>query len=184
MSFGPIIGAFQLALGRAAGIERFGATVAAFMASLAPLIAFPLVGAAALALTGTGGQVVLAVLLLTTVAQLTPAVLSHWFAVRWGREAEWLRYATAFNWCQLTIPVAAVVILVGVQIATAGALAQGSGTRVVTLGLASYVLWLNWVLARHGLSLSGPRAAVLVFLVNLGTILLILAPGMLAQLFD
>lgn len=182
MAFGPLIGAVQLAVGRGVGIARFGDSVPAFMASLAPLIAFPVVGAAALAMTGAGGQVVLAVLLLTAVAQLAPAVLSHWLAVRWGREAQWLRYATAFNWCQLTIPVAALVMLVVVQIGTAGALPEGAAKRVLTLMLAGYVLWLNWTIARHGLALSRKRAAGLVALVNVGTIVLIVGPGLVVQL--
>ena len=44
------------------------------------------------------------------------------------------------------------------------------------LGVAAYSLWLHWFVARHGLALSRWRSAVLVVLVNGGT--LVLAVGL------
>ena len=48
------LGVMRLARGRADGLQQFGATREAFLGSLAPLIAFPLVGGA-LMLMGGGG---------------------------------------------------------------------------------------------------------------------------------
>jgi hypothetical protein len=44
-------------------------------------------------------------------------------------------------------------------------------------------LWLNWFLARHGLALTAWRAAGMVAAVNLGTVVLVLVPTMLASSF-
>jgi hypothetical protein len=51
---------------------------------------------------------------------------------------------------------------------------------LLVLGLGGYGLWLHWFLARHGLQVSGPRAALLVAVVNLGTVLLVIGPRLLA----
>jgi hypothetical protein len=45
--------------------------------------------------------------------------------------------------------------------------------------LGGYALWLHWFLARHGLALSGRRAALLVLGVNLGTALMVFGPRFL-----
>lgn len=178
MRFGPIIGAAQLAVGRGEGIERFGDSPQAFMASLAPLVAFPLVGALLLIVSGSPGAG-FSTLLLTLVAQLSPAVFSHVLAVRWGREAEWLRYATAFNWCQWAIPVLAFGLLMGLQIATGAGLSDAAAANLLVLALGAYGLFLHWVVARHGLALSRARAGLLVVLVNAGTVALVMAPRLL-----
>ena len=93
---------------------QFGATREAFLASLAPLIAFPLVGGV-LMLLGGGGLAALSDLLATLCALLAPPVLSFEVARLWGRQDAWLRFATAFNWCQWAIPVAAAAIAAGVR---------------------------------------------------------------------
>ncbi len=178
MNFAPVIGAAQLALGRGEGIRRFGDTPQAFLASLAPLVAFPLVGAAILLLSGGGGGAV-TTLLLTLVAQLAPALLSHALAVRWGREAEWLRYATAFNWCQWAIPVMAFLLLVLLQFALGAGMPDSVAATLLVFALAGYGIWLHWVIARHGLNLPKGRAALLVVLVNAGTLVLVMGPRLL-----
>ena len=167
----PIIGAAQLALGRAAGMARFGDSPQAFLASLAPLVAFPLVGALFLLLNGSVTSAV-TTFLLTLVAQLAPAVLSHALAVRWGRGAAWLRYATAFNWCQWAIPVALVLL----QVVLGTLLPDDVADNLTILALACYGIFLHWILARHGLMLASGRALLLVVLVNLGTVALVLGP--------
>jgi hypothetical protein len=45
--------------------------------------------------------------------------------------------------------------------------------------LLAYAFWLQWFLARRGLDLSGLRAAGLVVLVNLLTIVLVAGPQLL-----
>ena len=70
-----VVGIVRLARGRADGLRQFGATREAFLASLAPLIAFPLVGGV-LMLLGGGGLDALGDLLATLCALLAPPVLS------------------------------------------------------------------------------------------------------------
>lgn len=179
-NWGLVIGAAQLALGRAAGIARFGNTSMAFLASLAPLIAFPLVGAA-LASVRVGPVQAATMLLLTVVAQLAPAVLSNVLAERWDRGSNWLRYATAFNWCQWTIPVVVVLFSLMLELAEAGGLSEGAANTLLVLGLAAFGIFLHWVIARHGLALQAGRALLLVVLVNSGTAALVLGPAWLAR---
>jgi len=174
----PLLGMARLARGRVDGLEQFGDTPQTFLASLAPLLAFPIVGAA-LSLATEGVLRALATLFATVVLQLAPAVLSHALARAWGREAQWLRYATAFNWCQWALPLAAMALLIVQQFAFRLGLPKGAANQMLIVGLAAYGLWLNWLLARHGLSLSRGRAAGLVALTNLGTIVLAVGPQVL-----
>jgi hypothetical protein len=178
-----VLGVFRLARGRADGIRQFGATREAFLASLAPLIAFPLVGGL-LMLLGGGGLTALADLLATLCALVAPPVLSFEVARLWGRQNSWLRFATAFNWCQWVIPVIGTLLLVVLGTLAALGLPRSVASTSVVLGLVTYGLWLHWFLARHGLGLSRIRAALLVFGVNFGTVLLVLGPRMLALIGD
>jgi hypothetical protein len=176
-----LIGAAMLAVGRRDGMDRFGDSPAAFLASLTPWLAFQLVGALFLL---AGGSVVdaLTTLLLAVVLQLAPAVVSYALAARWGREAEWLRYATAFNWCQWAIPVAAFLLKVVLQLATAGGLGDEAGGDILIVTLASYALWLHFILARAGLALPRGRSIILVLVVNAVTGALVLGPGWVSGL--
>ncbi len=176
----PLRGMLRLARGRVDGLAEFGDTPQAFLSSLAPLLAFPIVGALLL-LASDGPVKALATLLVTLVVQLAPAVLSHVLARRWGREDAWMRYATAFNWCQWALPLAAMALLVVLQIGMQLGVAEGTADAVLLAGLGAYGLWLNWLLARHGLGLPGGRAALLVAATNLGTAALVAAPGMVAR---
>ncbi len=178
--FGSIVvGIMRLARGRADGLGQFGATREAFLASLAPLVAFPLVGGV-LMLLGGGGLSALSDLLATICALVAPPVLSYEVARLWGRETAWLRYATAFNWCQWVIPVIGSLLLVMGGILAELGLPRASASAGVVLGLVGYGLWLHWFLARHGLGLSGLRAVVMVLGVNFATVALVLGPRVLA----
>ena len=173
-----MIGAMEIALGRPKGLGRFGDTEQAYLASLAPMVALALV-AAGLGMVSGVGMVAVTSFFLMLVAQLAPAVLSHALAVRWGREGQWLRFATAFNWCQWVLPVFLFLLLVLVQGAVEAGVPQAGTGRFVVGALAVYALWLHWTLARHGLELSRIRAGVLVLLVNFGTGLLVVGPQLL-----
>ncbi len=174
-----LVGILRVACGRADGLDRFGATREAFLASLAPLLAFPLVGGALL-LLGGAGRAGAAQLLATLCALLAPPVLSFEVARLWGRRAAWLRFATALNWCQWAIPVVAVLLL-AILAPLLTAFLSERGAVAATLGaIGCYGLWLHWFVARHGLGLSRLRAVALVILVNLGTGLLVLGPAFLA----
>ncbi len=172
---------FQVARGKAAGIGLFSDTPQGFLTSLAPLIAFPLVGTLLMLVRG-GGARSLVDLLATLCALLAPPVLSFQFARMWQREALWLRFATAFNWCQWALPVVASLILLVMGVGMTLGLADRSASIGLILGLGFYGLWLHWFLARNALQLSGVRAALLVFGTNFGTIMAVLGPKLLLGL--
>jgi hypothetical protein len=174
-------GVLLLCRGRAAGFAEIGAGAQDFLSSLAPMIAFPLVGTLLMLSTGQYREAATD-FAAAICAVLAPPVLSHALARRWGREDRWFRFATAFNWCQWVLP-----LLVSVLIILSGVLVQAGLSMmaaIVVLGciLLAYAFWLHWFLARHGLDLPAGRAAVLVVLVNLGTIILVAGPQ-LVQLY-
>ncbi|MBS0560065.1 MAG: hypothetical protein JSR21_08430 [Proteobacteria bacterium] len=180
---GVLRGVFRLATGRADGIEAFGNTRAAFLGSLAPLIVVPVLAEALLALGGAADEGPAPLDLLATLcALLAPPVVSHWFAVRWGREAWWLRFATAFNWCQWAVPAAACVLLLLASGLIASGVSSDLAGRAWIFALAAYGLWLHWFIARHGLLLSRVRAAILVAGVNAITVATVLAPALAARM--
>jgi hypothetical protein len=174
-----VVGVMRLARGRADGFSQFGATRESFLASLAPLIAFPLVGGV-LMLVGGGGTGALSDLLATLCALIAPPVLSYEIARLWHREAAWLRFATAFNWCQWAIPVLGSMLLLALGMLVALGLPRNAARVLALLGLVGYGLWLHWFVARHGLGLSRFRAAVLVVGINLVTIIIVVGPRFLA----
>lgn len=176
-------GLLLLATFRARGLEGFVATQQGFMNSLAPLIAFPLVGGL-VALAGGGGLSALTDLLATAVALLAPPVLTHFFAVRYRREALWLRYAVAFNWCQWAVPVAALLVLLAMGMLLGAGLPSPVAVPLAMAALAGYGLGLHWFLASRGLQLSWWRAAILVFAVNTLTLVLVIGPRIAAALLN
>lgn len=180
MNLKPLVGAAQLAVGRGEGVRQFGSTVPAFLASLAPLVAFPLVGGVVLVLAG-GGWLAVAAMLQTLVAQLAPPVLSQVVAARWGRAEEWLRYATAYNWCQWALPLVAFGLMMALQPVVAAGFSDEEAAALLVVLLLAYGIWLNWLIARHGLLLSRLRALGLVLLVNLSTGALIVVPRLLVR---
>jgi hypothetical protein len=174
-----LLGIARLARGRADGLAQFGDTTQAFLGSLAPLIAFPLVGGALMIAQGEGISA-LVEMLATFCALLAPPVLSYWMARLWGRQQLWLRFATAFNWCQWAIPVAAALLLLLAGLLIRVGISNAAAGVVVVLGLSGYGFWLHWFVTRQGLQLSGGRSLLLVLVVNLGTAMLIAGPGLLA----
>jgi hypothetical protein len=175
-----LLGILRIACGRADGIACFGSNVHAFLSSLAPLIAFPLVGALAGA-TSEGPRRALTDLAMTLCALLTPAVVSYELARLWHRSDAWFRFATAFNWCEWILPILACLIMVPLSIAISMGLSEQSASLVLLGCLGAYGLWLHWFLARNALALSRLRAVALVFLVNLGTLVVVMGPRLLVH---
>lgn len=172
--FAPLWGVSRLALGRRDGMAGFGATPEGMLASLAPLLALPLAACLLLLLGGAVLQAA-ALALLAVISQVAPLVLSHALASRWDRVEWWLRYATAYNWCQwavFTVTLGALAVLRS----TGLGLREALGSPVLTLAAGGYALWLHWVLARHGLGLSRGRAALLALGVAVGTVALVMGP--------
>lgn len=165
-----------MARGRGDGMAEFPATVDGFLVSLTPLLGFALVGGAA-AVAGQDAMAGLAWLLFSLVGLLSPAVLSHAIARLWGREEDWLRYATAYNWVQCALPLAGIPMLLAISVMTGVGLPAGVAAEVGLLGLFGYLMWLSWVIARAGLDLSRGRAARFVLIVTLGTYAVASVPG-------
>ena len=173
-----LLGVVLVARGRREGLKQFGATRDAFLASLAPLIAFPLVGSGLLLVGGDRWQA-LEDFLATLCAVLAPSVLSEALARVWKREAAWLHYATAFNWCQWAVPVVGTLILTILGLLMNAGLSEDAATLAFVASLAAYAFWLHWFITRHGLGLGAWRAALLVAVVNGGTGLLAFGPQLL-----
>jgi hypothetical protein len=175
-----LVGILRIARGRVDGVECFGSSPQAFLASLAPLIAFPLVGAG-LAISAEGPERALTGLAMTLCALLAPAVVSYELAHFWRREEAWPRFATAFNWCEWILPVLACVVILPLSVAISAGMGETAASLVLVVCLGFYGLWLHWFLARHALALSGFRAAVFVVVVNLSTAAVVIGPRLLAH---
>ena len=149
-------GLFLLARGEKSGIEDFANTMDGFTASLAPLIAFPLVGAG---ISAFGGQWQLAVmgLLSRLCAVLALPLITHEFARRTGRESLWLRTATALDWSfWMLIPLLFLAAFAGALLVEAGL--SMAMAEYIALGLmGAYLLWYHWFIVRTGLGLGGRR---------------------------
>lgn len=167
-----LAGFFLTATGRKDGLRRFPASREGFLASLAPLIAFPLVGALMLGASGAAAQAGIE-FLATLCALLAPLVVSYEFARWWRRTDLWLRFATAFNWCEWAILLVVIVAL---------AIALGARRATIAGPIAGcYALWLHWFIARHGLAISAWRAILLVICMGIASIVLGLGPLMLVH---
>lgn len=174
---GVLLGIAWLVRFRARGLALFGNTPQAFMNSLAPLLAFPLVGGLLRLIEGAPREA-LADVLASVVALLAPAVLSHAIASLWRREALWLRYAVAYNWCQSAMTLA--TLLVGAFTAVAAASLGWDAAQALVKAALAFVLiyWLvlGWFLAWRGLQLSAGRAVLFVLLLNIGVAALMIGP--------
>ncbi len=101
-----------------------------------------------------------------------------------ARAYEWYRFAVAFCWCHWAAPLVMVMLLFASSVLIAAGvppqLAAGAGQVVMFF----YVLWLSWFIARHALSLSRTRAAMLVVLVNAGTLVMVMGPVVIVDIIQ
>jgi hypothetical protein len=177
-------GLVRLARGDAAGIMQFGHTPRAFLLSLIPLIALPLVVALGTLASGAFLRGI-SDLSAAVCVLLVPPVITHALAKRWNREGPWLRFATAFNWCQFGLSVLCMALLIGLGIVfgSAGAAPGSNGVvaavALLCLGIVGYGLWLHWFVARWGLGVSGGRAVLVVIATYAGTFTILIIRGVL-----
>ncbi len=174
-----LVGVLRIARGRADGIACFDGSSQSFLTSLAPLLAFPLVGAGMTILT-EGPRRALTGLAMTICALLAPSVFSFELARLWKRTDRWGQFATAFNWCEWILPVVACLMMVPLSVAISSGLSEKAAGYLLVVCLSLYGLWLHWFLARTAFSLSVFRAIVMVVLVNAGTAAVVIGPGLLA----
>lgn len=162
-------GLWKFAKFQRAGIAEFGDTLDHFYASLAPLIAFPLVGAAASAVQGEW-RLALIGFISRFCAVLVLPVCVYEFSCLFGRERFWLRAATALNWSfWMVLPALLVAAFIG------GALAQMglsmTGAEMVTLGLVGlYLLWYRLFVLAAGLALPYWQAGLIVLASSLAIV--------------
>jgi hypothetical protein len=179
----PVLrGVGLIARGRASGLNCFRDTPQAFLASLAPGVGI-LVASVVEGLAEGNAARAMADIPGTLCVLLAPSVLSYEVARFWGREAFWNRYIVAFNWCQWLLPVIAFMLLVCLSAARSVGVTPETGLPVLVVCLAGYALWLNWFIARHGLALSGWRAAGLVAAVNAGIMAIVFGPTLVSAYF-
>lgn len=172
-------GMVRLARFDASGFAAFRNTAPAVLSSLAPLLAFPIVGG----LSGiAGGQGLSALIdfLATIVALLAPLIISHAFARHWDRLAQWPRFAASTNWCQWVLPLLAVVVALVVMMLGSAGLPMRQLVMTALVLFVGYGVSLHWFIARHGLGISRLRAVVLVLVSDLGTGALVMVPRLLA----
>ena len=173
-------GIARLASFNASGFAAVGNTSQAFLTSLAPLIAFLVVGTALKLLSGHW-RLALADGLQTLCILLGQPVLSHALARHWQREPAWLRYAAAMNWCQLAIPVVAALFTMAIFLFGGASLPPRVLVWALVGAVFAYAAALNWFLAWRGLDLSAPRAVLFVLMVTAALALVLALPVALRQ---
>lgn len=175
-----LTGIRRLARFQADGFLSFKATPQALLNSLAPLLAFPLVGGLGELAQGNVATA-LSNLLATAVALLTPLVVSEFLATRWGAGSRWVRFAVASNWCQWVLPLGVMaIVIVFWSLAQLGIALGSSLVGAAIIGLIAYGIGLHWFMARRGLGLSCGRAALLVLAADLTTGCLVMLPRVIA----
>ena len=162
----------------AEGFRLFTATPLGFMNSLAPMLGISVVAGMRPLLSGNWRALVLHVLT-TAIALLAPPVLSHVLARAWKREAVWMRYAVAFNWCQAVVTLVTVVLVL--MLAAGGGVSrsgEGAGVLAAVAAVVVYWLVLCWFMAWRGLGVGGFKAVLAVVVINMGTGALVMGPSL------
>lgn len=147
-----LLGLFRLARGDAAGIVEFSNTTAGFSASLAPLVAFPLVTAGLIA--SSGHYRFAALILLSRICTvLIPPVIIEIGARLTNRASTWVMTATALNWSfWLILPLLLIAEVIANLLVAAGVPEKGSLIVVIAL-IGVYGFWFQWFTLRAGLRL-------------------------------
>lgn len=161
-----LIGALRLARGDRSGLSCFVASTEGFWRSFrAALICYPLY---VILLHLHGGDAdptppptveALAVETIAFVVSWTGFPLLVLPIAGWlGRDANFLRFAVAYNWCH----VPQTVLLALVAVAGAGGALPTAAAQLLSLAAALAVLAYEWYVARVALEVTGPRAALVV----------------------
>ena len=116
-------------------------------------------------LSGAGADE-LAGLLGALVGLLAPPVLSEVMARLFGRQQEWLRYATAFNWSRWAMLLALGVGLMLMATLVSAGLDEPAAVGVGLVAILAYGVVLDVFVARVGLRLAWWQAALVVITVN------------------
>ena len=169
------LGLMLLAAGRKRGFGYFGTTTDAYLASLAPLLAFALVSGAFTVFAGKA-QLGATLTLVSIIGLLAPPVVAHPLCRWWARESAWALYANLLNWTQLLMLLAVSVSAALSHLLAALGLPADIATLLATLVLLLYAFWFQWFVARGALRLTRWRTMLLLTATMLGSNLLIGIP--------
>lgn len=164
-------GMILLAAGRREGMIYFEGTVDAFYTSLAPWLAFLIVDSCQI-FVQSNKMIVAIKLLLSFCVLLLPAVISQVYATKWSCTPLWLRYITAATWCNwvtVLVPLLTVILILSFL---PHLIHQPILMKIILVTVALYGVWLQWFIARVGLSISRWRAAVLYATILCASVLL------------
>ena len=177
-------GIVRVARFRVEGLAEFDASRNGFFNSIAPLVAFPLVGS--LLELGQGSAIdALTDLLASVVALLVPLVISEILATRWNVGENWLGYAVAANWSQWILPMAMAAMLAAFWVMRAFGITTTQPMLVgAVVGMLIYGLALHWFLARRALGLSRGRSFLLVSICDLATLAMVMGPRLVEMQFN
>ncbi|WP_255030698.1 hypothetical protein [Acetobacter persici] len=164
-------GMLLLASGRREGIGCFQGTPDSFGAALAPQLALLLVGIFQASMQ-TDKVLGFTKLLLSLCVVLLPAVISQFYAHKWGRDALWLRYITASTWCGWVVVLISLVATVLAGLLFPPLLHQPGFMAALMVTVSVYEIWLQWYVARVGLGLSRGRAVLMYVSVLAATLVL------------
>lgn len=171
-------GMMLLAGGKREGLAYFDGTPDAFGAALAPQMACILVGGMQIFLLPD--KVMSATKLLLSLCVLfLPAVISHFYAHRWGRGALWLRYITAATWCGWVVVLISLACALIAAVITPDIARQQVFIGALAMCAAVYELWLQWFVAKVGLDVSGGRAVLLYVSILLASVALYASAALL-----
>jgi hypothetical protein len=174
-------GVLLLARGKASGIAEFGGSPDALLASLAPLIAFPLVLTVLAGLNGQPEAAFIAFLSQLSIC-LAVSVITQGFAAWAGREALWVRTATALNWSfWFVIPLMFLADTVRSFLVSAG-VPQMVAFDLLIFALGIYLFWYNCFTVRAGLQVKAIAAVGIVIITNLVVALLTVGPALIDHL--
>jgi hypothetical protein len=176
-------GLLLLAIGRRAGFGYFGADKEAYLASLAPLLAFTLVPCALVALAGAP-RFGASLGLMTLCQILAPAVIADWLCSRWDCRDRWPLYANILNWTPLLAFIVLAPALVLARVLLLLGLPQKVVADVAMLAVSLYGLWFQWRLARGALEISRWRAAQLLGATLLFGVLVVTIQGVFGPDLD
>jgi len=186
---GNLVQGFWLLMrGSATGMEEFGNTVPAFATSLAPLVAFPLVGSILIAMRH---EYWIAGIMFCSrlVGVLLQPVIVEFASSRFGGRQRWLMTSTALNWSiWLALPLLFVTLAFASALTALGlppSVAAASGFGL----LAGYMIWLQWFIVKSGLRIAGWQAVLVIAVITVAVVVVyvlpyLLDPGLLAHLIN
>jgi len=180
------LGLLLLGIGRRQGFAFFGTDTDAYLGSLAPLVAFALVTAGVVALTGDWRGAA-SLFLMWLCQMLAPPVIADPLCRRWGREDRWALYCNILNWTPFLLFMVLVLLAAIARSAISLGVDAELATGIDSLLLIIYGIWFQWFVVRGALALSRKRSLLLLLATTLAGVCLVaieLVFGQGAGLFD